>query len=175
MRTARHGERAERSGDCTRRLRRYLVAALAALALLLAAQGGVAYAYFAATAKGSGAAAVGAPVDLSVEAAAGTATIYPGTSGAVTFTVTNPNAFAVDVRMLTAATVSGSSAATCPVADLTVTATPPLAIPAFTVPPKETSGTESLSGLVQLATDAPSACQGAMFTVHLELSAVTAP
>lgn len=164
----------EAAADRARRFRWHLVAALAALALLLVAQGGVAYAYFSATATTNGAGAVAAPVGLAVQAATGSSPLYPGTTGTVTFTVTNPNPFAVEVTALTAASVSGSSTATCPATDLTVAEATPLTFHPLAVPARATSGTESLGGLVRLAADAPSACQGATFTIHLELSAVAA-
>ncbi len=164
----------EAVADRARRFRWHLVAALAAFALLLVAQGGVAYAYFSTTATASGAGAVAAPVGLSVQAATSTGTLYPGTTGTVAFTVTNPNPFAVEVTAVTAASVSSSSTATCPATDVTVAEATPLTFPPFTIPARTTSGTESLGDLVRLAADAPSACQGAMFTIHIELSAVAA-
>ena len=149
--------------------RRALPLAAAALVLALLAQAGLAYAYLSSGGSGTGYATVGRPVSITVSAATPASGLYPGTTGGVYFTVTNPNAFELRLTKVTEATIVGSSG-TCPPTNLAVTGLPAVAL---TVSAGATTGTETIPRLVMLSPTAPTSCQGVTFTVSLTLTGVS--
>lgn len=72
---------------------------VAAVTLAVGVLGGTAYAYFSATASGTGSVGVGRLQGVSVEPATATVTssLFPGKTGTLVLELTNPNAFAVTV------------------------------------------------------------------------------
>lgn len=134
-------------------------------ALLLG--GGVAAALWSATGVGTGSAKATSAQSLTVNAATGTADLYPGfTGGDVFFTVTNPNPYPVTFTAMTPGTVT-SSAVGCSASLVTVASATGLSI---SVPANSTSSAQSIADVVTLDSSAPDACQGATFSLALTLS-----
>lgn len=143
-------------------------------AVLLGASAGSAYAYF--TARGSGTvnATAGTPTTVTVNAVAGSADLLPGGTGTATFTLTDSNPLAVSFTSVASASVVSNDTNDCPSNNVTVAKTLPYALsPALGVNANSTSGTLSIPGFVQLASTAPSGCQGVTFTVTIALSGAT--
>ena len=151
-----------------KRFVRGLALVVAALALGLGA--GAAYAYFVAGGSGTGSGAIDSPAGITVTAATGAADLIPGGTGAVYFTLGNPNSFSSSFSSVTSASVVSSSSGSCPIGNLSVAQTLPYSISPLVVGANSTSGAESISDFVQLASTAPNACQGATFTVSLTLT-----
>ncbi len=144
----------------------------AAAALVAGLGAGGAYAYLTATGSGSGHAATGSPVAVTVSATTGAADLLPGGTGAAYFTLHNPNAFAATFNAVAAgATVVSNNTGLCASANVSIAPALPHAFsPALTVSAGATTGTESIPGLVKLAANAPSSCQGVTFKVTLTLT-----
>ena len=104
------------SRSAARTITRRSPAILAAVTSLgLGLGGGVAYAYLTTTGKGPGAAAAGNPVTITVTATTGTADLLPGGTGAVYFTLTNPNSFGATFNTVAlGATAVSQDTANCP-------------------------------------------------------------
>jgi hypothetical protein len=150
---------------------------VAVVALVLGSGGGLAYAYFGALGSGSGEARVGTVHDATIATATATPTLVPGGTGTVFFTLHNPNPVAVTFTEVTALTVTTSTGGTtCKTSNLTAVQTlssSPFSFTPIPVAGGATTTTESIAGLVKLATTAPSTCQGVTFTVTLTLSGKT--
>jgi hypothetical protein len=140
----------------------------------LVAAGG-ALAYYSSTGSGSGnASVVGSPADLTITA--GTPTtglLYPGSSGEVDATISNPNTFPVRVNSLVLASGgiapdSGHSA--CDTSALHYT-TQTNSGSGWTIPGKVglTDGSLDIQliAAISMDTDAANECQGAAFSVNL--------
>ena len=156
-----------------RRRRWRLVPVAGAAAALAAGLGaGGAYAYFTSTGSGSGHATVGSPVSVTVSATSGAADLLPGRTGAASFTLRNTNPFAASFNVVaTGATVVSNNTGLCATSNVSIAPALPYAVfPALTVSADGTSGTESIPGLVKLAANAPSSCQGVTFKVTLTLT-----
>ena len=160
------------------RLRRGLIRlALAGLAVGtgLALSTGAAQAWFAAVASGSGPAPVGALEELAATTAPVSVALLPGARADVTVELANPNGVAVRVESIAPDPTQGIGGIAvdregCPataVAVATQTA-------GWTVPARADGADGLLSvrlaGALTLSADAPDACQGAIFTVHLRAS-----
>jgi hypothetical protein len=156
-----------------RRRTRLILASVAAAAAVMS--GGVAWAYWSSDGAGSASASTATMQPLSVSALAGgdrpTSSLLPGGTAEVVLRVTNPNAFTVRLYAISAAgtiTVdSGHSGCTgSPVAF-----TPP------TSPDIPVAGNGTmlvrLADAASMALSAPSACQGATFTVPVTVAART--
>lgn len=166
--------------DRVRKVRLLGVASVVA-ALLLGVGAGSAYAYIkGASGPGSGhATAVGSLATVTVNAATATASLYPGGSGTVYFTLQNTNPLSVSFSEVTAASVTSTSNSSCPGTNITFPTgfpttpysfSPAITVGAGSVGSPTTSGTQYISGLVTLSSSAPNACQGVSFTVALTLS-----
>ncbi len=157
-----------------RRRWRLIPVAGAASALVLGLGGGGAFAYLrgGVSGSGTGGTTTGKPVTLGVVAAAGTAQLLPGRTGAASFTLDNSNAFgAAFDQVAPGATVVSDNTGLCASSYISIAQTLPYTFsPAVTVSPGGTSGNQSVPNIVKLAPNAPSACQGVTFTVTLTLS-----
>jgi hypothetical protein len=145
----------------------------AVVALVVAA---TALAFF--TSGGSGTAAGDAASTaqaVTVSAGTPTAQVYPGGSGDVALTITNPNPFPVRVGSLSLDTSQGTNGFdknsghdACDLSALSYTTQSD----GWSIPAKVGSTDGSLdvdlTNAISLSTSAASACQGATFTVHLQ-------
>lgn len=143
----------------------------AAGGLVLCAGGGAAFAYMAGSSASNDTSTVSA-VSIKVAGTTGSADLLPGRAGAAYFTLHNPNSFAVSFdQVASGATVVSDDSGLCASDEVSVAPTLPFNFPTpVTVSPGGTSGTQSIPGLVELAPDAPSTCQGVTFTVTFTLS-----
>jgi hypothetical protein len=145
------------------------VSAFAAVTMLVS---GVAMASWLSTATGSGRSGAVTAVQLTVNAASGTADLYPGaTQGNAYFTITNPNPYAVTFTSMALGsaivnTVPGDATA-CPPTNVTATGATGLTL---TVAASTTSPMQSINGIVSMASAAPDGCQGKTFDIPMTLS-----
>ena len=155
-----------------RRLGRRSPAILGAVVLLgLGVGGGAAYAYFTTSGLGPGSASVGSPVTITVTGVSGSPDLLPGGTGAVSFTLTNTNAFGATFTTVTpGATVVSQNTGACASSNITIAPTLPYSFSPVVVSAGTTSVTQSIPNLVKLAPSAPTGCQGVKFTVTLTLS-----
>jgi hypothetical protein len=150
----------------SRRRRR---AALAAWTAALLVPAGVGYALWTASGTGDGSAKALNALPLTVGAGTAAADLYPGATGAVRFSVTNPNPYAVTITSGTGSAitaVSGSCAAT----DFTLGT----GSVASTTIAAGATGTVVLTGALTMKASAPDACQGVTVTVTATLSGTQA-
>jgi len=135
---------------------------------------GTAYAFW--TAAGSGTAKAKSTSAVALTVAAVTPTngdLFPGGTGAVTFTVQNTNGYNVNLNKLTSASVVSDDTTNCPNANIGITAG---VIPSggatvnYTINAGQTTGTQSIAGLLTMAAAAPDGCQGKTFTVTLNFT-----
>ncbi|MBM7806988.1 hypothetical protein JOD57_002825 [Geodermatophilus bullaregiensis] len=164
------------------RTRRRTGVVLPATVLLLGA--GVSTASWLAVGTGTGSARATTVQDLVVSPAVPTATLHPepagghgsSTAGTVVATVSNPNAFAVDLTTVSLGTVtvtalSGRSCA----AGSVVPAQPSFALsPAVRVPAGSSGVQVTVPGALEVLATAEDGCQGASFSVPLTVSGVLA-
>jgi len=132
------------------------------------AVGGTAYALWSSTGTGTGRAATLSAQTVTVTAVTGTADLYPGASGKLSFTLTNTNPYPVTFTAMTPGTITSSNAAQCPSSNLTV-ATFASGL-SLTVAANSTSGTLSIPAAATLALAAPDGCQNKTFDVVLTLT-----
>lgn len=131
---------------------------------------GLAYGFWTVLGTGQGSDKATSSLSLTITAALSpTADLFPGGSGALQFTVTNPNPFGVSLTSLSTTTVTSSDPTNCPATNVTATAGP-TAITAISVAANATSPVQSIPGVVAMATTAPNGCQGVTFTVSATLS-----
>ena len=173
-----------RQRDKTHHGRRFGLGVVAALLLALMA-GGAAFAYFTASGSGTGQAKAATVTNLSIAAAATPSVghaLYPGATGDVVLTITNPNAFPVTITALTLpssttyATGFSNSSLTTPIAGCTASGgSASLVAWNFAA----NSGSHTLTSSLTVAasgtltvtmtndafmgTTAPAACEGAFF------------
>jgi hypothetical protein len=152
---------------------RWVRLTVAASVTLVVAAG--AAAYFTSTGSGSGNADVGSPAALTITATTPTTgLLYPGGTGEVDLTISNPNTFSVRVNSL----VLGSSGIESDQSGCDTDNKIHFDSPqtnggsGWTVPAGDgtNNGTlnVTLSGAINMDSDAENECQGATFTVHLE-------
>jgi len=164
------GERVARKG---RQRGRMWVALLACGATLLAA--GATYAYFRSTGSGSSSATTASTSALSLSPGTPTAQLYPGGQADVILTVNNPNSASIRVGSLALNTGLGTAGfavdgghSGCGLAQLSFT-TQTNGGSGWTV-----AGNGSLSvtltNALSMGTAAANACQGASFTVYLQVA-----
>ena len=153
--------------------RRALLVAVLITALAVTATG-VAFAYVTRSGGGSGSAATATTQPLVVSPGTAAHDLYPGGTSAVTISVTNPNPGPVNANSLVLDTTQGNGGfavdaghAPCGVGSLTfINQTgggAGLAVPSGGPWPY------SVAGSLKMSTDAPSACQGATFTVYVKV------
>ena len=148
-------------------IRRKKIGAIAAFTALTAG-GGVAWGLWSANGTGSGRTTALTAVSVTVTAAAGPASLYPGaTDGDITFTLTNPNPYPVQLTTMTPGAITSSNAGACPVTNVSVAGATGLAI---NVAGGATSATQTISNVVSMIAAAPDGCQGVQFTIALTLS-----
>jgi len=147
----------------------------AAVAVLFALTGGGALAYFASNGSGSSSVAVGSLSPVTIIAATPTSgLLYPGASGRVDATISNPNTVRVHVNSLILAAggiTADNTHQSCDTAVLHY-ATQRNDPTGWTIPPRvgNTDGTllVQLGGAISMDASAADACQGATFTVSLK-------
>ena len=158
-----------RTQDERRRRRRGLLLLLGSI-LAVSVAGGIAFALWSTSGTGSGSAKAITAQTLTVTAAASpTADLFPGASGALQFTVANPNPYPVSLTSISYGSVTSSDQANCPASNLTLGAGGALGTP-ISVPASGTSGAVSVPSAVTLAVSAPNGCQGVTFTVAVTLT-----
>lgn len=148
--------------------------AAALLAVGVVAAGGVTYgSWTVGSAAGDGYAKAVTAQNLTLsDGQATVADLYPGGTGAVKVTVTNPNAFAVTVTGVAAAagTITSNKGASCDAATgVSFTDTTGLSA---TVGASATV-TISLAGKAAMSNSSANACQGAIFTIPVTLTATS--
>ncbi|SFP13435.1 hypothetical protein SAMN05660464_2166 [Geodermatophilus dictyosporus] len=145
---------------------------------------GVATATWLASGTGSGAARAATVSDLVVSPGVPAGTLYPkpsggygaATTGTVVATVSNPNAFAVDLTTATLGTVTATplSGRTC-ASGTVVPAQPSVPLsPAVRVPAGASGVQVTVPGALEMLPTAEDGCQGASFSVVLTLSGTLA-
>jgi hypothetical protein len=158
----------------TTRKRRWGLAPVvgAAGGLALGIGGGAAFAFVADSSATNDASTTSAAVAVKVVGTAGSADLLPGRAGAASFTLQNPNSFGLTFdQVALGATVVSDNPELCGSDFVSIAPTLPFTLPTpVTVSPDGTSGTQSIPDLVQLASNAPSTCQGVTFTVTFTLS-----
>lgn len=149
---------------------------MAAVTVLTLLVGGAALAYWRSGGSGSGAASTGTVVAVTLSPGTPTAQLYPGGDASVVLTMTNPNSGPVLVPSLTLNTGQGTGGfavdgahSGCAVAALSF-APQNNGGPGWTL-----TGGQALSvtliDALSMTASAASACQGASFTVYLQVSA----
>jgi len=151
------------------RARRVVISA--ALVAAAIAVGGSAAAFWTRIGSGSGSAGSGASAAVTLTPGTATAGLYPGSTIGVAFTVTNPNPTSVTIERFSLDTTQGTGGfsvdaghSACTVSSLSFPSQTQAG--GWTVAGNSTLGV-SLPGSLAMATAAPSACQGATFTVFL--------
>jgi hypothetical protein len=144
----------------------------AAGALAVGLGGGGAFAFIFSSGSGSGQTTTGSPLTIAVTARTGTADLLPGLAGAAYFVLHNTNSFrATFDQVAPGAAVVSNNTRLCASSYVSIARALPYRFsPAVTVSPGGTSGIQSIAGIVKLASNAPSTCQGVTFTVTLTLS-----
>jgi hypothetical protein len=144
----------------------------AAGALAVGVGGGIAFAFIFSNGSGSGQTTTGSPLTIAVAARTGTADLLPGGAGAAYFVLHNTNSFRATIdQVAPGATVVSDNTRLCASSYVSIARTLPYRFsPAVTVSPGGTSGIQSIAGIVKLAPNAPSTCQGVTFTVTLALT-----
>ncbi len=173
-----HADFVQRAPAARARARRRwkLVPLVGAAAAAVVLGGGTAVAFLSSpSAHGSGNSApliAGGAVSVGVTATTGTDDLLPGTTAAAYFTLHNATTASATFDTVAAgATVVSDNTSLCGNAYVRIAPSLPDTLPTpVTVGAGDTSGTQSVPGLVALAADAPSTCQGVMFTVTLSLS-----
>jgi hypothetical protein len=154
---------------------------VAAVVVALVGAGG-ALAYFTTTGSGTASGSVGEAQAVTISAGASPSTVlFPGTDGDVTVHISNPNTIPVHIGSLVVDTSQGtngfSASPGCnfglPTPALTFTTQTGPGGNGWTVPKKvgATDGTLDLdlTGSIHMNTNAANACQGATFTVFLQV------
>jgi hypothetical protein len=159
-------ERTDAPVSATRR-RGWTLAATTVVAGVLVT--GVSYAYW--TATGSGSATVGSATAQALTVTSSSpvvADLYPGKAAqALTFVITNPNSYAVNITSASLGVSTSSDSVNCAISNLTLLSGP------FTVNitvPAGGSANGSIAGFVTMKTTAVDGCQGKTFTFPLTLT-----
>jgi hypothetical protein len=156
------------------RIRRRVQGIIAALVTVVGSVAGVhtAAAYFTSDGAGNGNADVGT-LAVTVNATTGTPTtpLIPGSAGDVTLQVDNPNSFAVTLTSVTGTGVITPDAghSGCSPTGVTFTDQSGLSV---NIPANGTTPIE-LTGAASMSTLSDSACQGATFTIPVEIGVQT--
>jgi len=163
----------------TRRARRGLrfvpaVGAAAAVAVGIGGGSAVAFVVSQATGQGtsSGVVMAGKAVSPTVTATTGPGDLLPGSTGSAYFRLENSGSSdAVFAAIAPGATIVSNNTELCGDEYVSIARTLPYTLPTpLTVRAGGTTGKQTIAGLVALAPDAPSTCQGVTFTVTFTLS-----
>lgn len=139
---------------------------LAATALAgLVFGGGVALAQWTAVGVGGGGVLAGSPVDVSVAGGSAVADLYPGSTGDLAIELDNPNDYAVHFTAVDGGAVTPSTTA-CP-SDAVALLDGPVDL---VVPAHAQAHPEVLDDVVRMARTAPDSCQGATFSIEVDLT-----
>jgi hypothetical protein len=143
-----------------------------AIAVLMLAVVGLVYAAWTTNGSGSGYAKAGTAGTLSTVSAAAstTADLYPGADGSLKLNIHNPNPYSVTVTDVTAGSGSVTSSGgtgTCTDSGVSLTDQTGLSI---AVPASGNSGVVTLNNAVQMAASSDDGCQGATFTIPVDLA-----
>ena len=151
--------------------KRIVLLAAAATAVAVA---GVAIAAWSTSGSGNAAAkaASASTLVLSDATAYASADLYPGATGAAVLRVQNPNSFAVTITTVTrTGSITSDKGAACDAATgVTFTDQTGLSIGLAA----STTATVTLSGAVQMSNSSDNSCQGAVFTIPVSVTAVSA-
>jgi hypothetical protein len=151
--------------------RRAAVLLAATVVLVMGLGGGAAFAYFAVTGSGSGAASTDPPQSVTVLQTTGTVTnkLYPGGSGDLVVKLDNPNSYPVDIESVAAGTgtvIGSGGIGAC--TDTGVSASPQtglsISVASDASPPNHPVPVVIRNG-VSMSTSSDSGCQGATFQV----------
>ena len=131
--------------------------------------GGAAYALWSSGAAGSGRVGSTSAQSVTVTASTGTADLYPGfTAGDATFTLTNPNPYAITFTdMTTPGTAVSSDPTACPHLNVTAVGKTGLSL---VVAGNSTSAPLTIADVVTMISAAPNGCQGKTFDIALTLT-----
>jgi hypothetical protein len=123
-----------------------------------------ALAVWSATGTGDGASRALTAVDLQVSAGSPTPDMYPGATGAIVFSVTNPNPYPVTVTGGSVSSIAGLSGAagTCSSSDFTLGA----GTVASTAIASGATQTVTMTDALTMKATAGNGCQGVTVTVH---------
>ncbi len=157
----------------TIRLSRKLVVALAAIAALVGT--GIVFAAWSTSGSGNGYAKAGSASALTIgdASASTTADLYPGATGTVKLKVTNPNSFPVRITAVakqTSGSITSDKGAACN-ASTGVTFTDQSGL-TLDLAAGATS-TFTLSGAVSMSNASDNTCQGAIFTIPVDVTAIS--
>lgn len=145
------------------------------ITFIVLAAAGLVYAQWLAGGSGAGYAKAGTAQDLSTTDVSATtdATLYPGASGDVEIQIDNPNPYPVEVTSITrdGAITADSGHPNCVTTGVTFTDQTGLSIDV----PANASATETLSGAAQMSNASDNGCQGAVFTIPVDLSGRSNP
>lgn len=151
------------------RRRRPLVMVVVGL-ITFVSTAGVAVALWSATGSGNGGAKALTAQALTITAAgAPTADLFPGASGDLQFTVTNPNPYPISLTDVDYGAVTSSDQANCPAANLTTAADGSLAAP-IALNANAVNTPATIADAITLDVNAPDGCQGVTFTVAITLT-----
>ena len=123
--------------------------------------------------SGSGETAAGGPPAAAViNATSDTTGLLPGRAGPASFTLHDDGASSGPFDQVAAgATVVSDNTALCPSSYVSIAQPLPYVLQTpIAVSPGAASGVQTIPGFVELASNAPSSCQGVTFTVTLRLS-----
>jgi hypothetical protein len=154
-------------------LRRWLRMPLllgAAVTLVLGLGAGTAFAYFTSSGHGSGTANTGTPLAVTVNEATGTVTtpLFPGSTGDLRVSLTNPNNYAVNVVGVTGnGTLTAPLATGCTTTGVTVNTQTGLSL---SVPANASAFTVDIAGAVSMGASSDNGCQGATFQVPVSIT-----
>jgi hypothetical protein len=147
--------------------------AVATLVAFVAIGVGVAYAAWTATGSGTGAGRALVAQALTVNPVtpgASGAALYPGgPAGWVYLTISNPNAYSVNVTHISWGTPTSADTVNCPNANISVDASAPSTLN-ITVPANGVTGALQVFNVLDLAHSAPDGCQGVTFSVPVTVS-----
>jgi len=129
---------------------------------------GLGYGLWSASGTGNGEARAATAVTLTVSTGTASAQLYPGASGDVVFSVTNPNPYDVSVSAWSGASVTSTSDETnCPTSNFALSVG---SITPTTVNGGSGTGTVTVAGGVSMVSGAPDGCQGETVTVSATLT-----
>jgi hypothetical protein len=165
----------DRDGLMMRRFLRIHWVIAAAIALVVALGGGIAYASWSTSGSGSGSAATGNMQTVTVAAFVGgdapSATLIPGGGADVILRVNNPNTYPVQVHSVTGngPITADDAHAGCTTTGVTFTAPASPLSPTVTVP-ANTTLLVHLPGAASMSTASQWSCQGASFHIPVTLA-----